>query len=172
MPTNRKNTTPRNLNPPEGANLPHSSIACSNKQRSELNRAPKCDLGFSMTSNSAQTARSKKLQAAPSSRCEPLQEFGAPDRTSTKRFEVRRQNLDIEPVQATLCKMIDQVQEGQVRSIRFEMKHAFTGKRATGIDAIDAARQTTVAPGLYTMRMAQTVKLQIRGLHLRRDPGT
>src|SRR5262249_1223763 len=85
---------------------------------------------------------------------------------------MRRQNLDIHPIQAALCQMIDQVQEGQLRSVGFEMKHALTDKAAAGIDAVDPASQATVMPDLHTMSMAQTVKLQIRDLHFKRDPGT
>src|SRR5262249_23662272 len=115
---------------------------------------------------------SKESQTALSSRCEPSEEFGSPDGASTKRFEMRRHHLDIHPIQAALCQMIDQVQQGHVRRIGFKMKHAFTGKRSARINAVDPAGQATVTPGLHTMGMTQAVKLQIRGLHLRGDPGT
>src|SRR5436190_14458183 len=99
-----------------------------------------------------------------SSRCEPLKEFRPRDRTRAKRFEMRRKDLDIHPIQSALCQMIDEVQECKVRSIGFEMKHAFAGERAARINTIDSSHKAAVMPGFGAMSMAQTMKLNVRPL--------
>src|ERR1041384_1147894 len=52
------------------------------------------------------------------------------------------------------------------------MEHAFAGKRASGINAVDSTYQTTVMPGFCAMRMTQTVELDVRRFHFRRNPSS
>ena len=93
------------------------------------------------------------------------------DFDGAEALAVGRELLDVEEQISPGAKMFDQGDQGDFRGVALVVEHRFGGEQTGDGDAVDAARQAALAPGLDAVGVAQAVHLRVGLDHGRRDPG-
>ena len=102
--------------------------------------------------------------------CESVKKFVAADESRAERAHVRRQHLNVEPVESARAQVFDQKQQREFRGVGAQVEHALARERAARVNAVEAADQLAALPSLRAVRVAEAVKLRVAAHHRGRYP--
>src|ERR1043165_6321402 len=103
-------------------------------------------------------------------RREEVEELRADDLSRAECFHVRRHDLAVEPRRAARLQMLDEKEQRELRGVGLAVEHRLAGEDAAGVDAVQAAGERAVAPGLDAVRVAGLVQPRVGGDDARVDP--
>src|SRR5215471_14836301 len=84
---------------------------------------------------------------------------------------MRRLLLAIDQGHVALLKNLDEMEQGDLRSIARPSEHRLAEEHSTDRDSVQSSRELTVDPRFDRVRVAESMQPRIRLDHRRRDPG-
>jgi len=79
--------------------------------------------------------------------------------------------LDIDPAESTTPEVLYEMEEGMLRGIVLQVKHALSRERPLHRNTVNSADQSVTDPGFCTVGEPHLMESDVGFLHLRGDPG-
>ena len=86
-------------------------------------------------------------------------------------LQMRCRPLRVEEREFERAQTFNQSDQGDLRGVRYAMKHRFAKERTAYRDAVQAAGKPALLPGFHRMRVAQFVQSRVALNNLATDPG-
>ena len=102
---------------------------------------------------------------------EEVEVLGARDFDGAKLFEMGGEPLGIEQDKFSGAQVLDEREQRDFRGVADVVKHRFAKERAANGDAVKAAREFPILPGLYRVGVADLVETRVAFDDLVVDPG-